>query len=248
MEVFLSKKQRKRRSRNIRIKLYLWLGLVLLISVLAVYAVFKLPFLQIKKFETTGLINLEDVQTAILKGRLARFLGAENFLSWPKEVGNLVVDKDYFKGVLKLTANAPDRFVIWCSANSVECYWVDRDGTAVEVAPDTEGSAIFKIKDSRGAQLISGQPVLDKTLFENVVKIVDGISKLPIAIADFGFSELLQELTANGARGERIIFSLRFAPSEKAFSYLNDLIASGKLRASAYVDLTVENRIYLKPR
>lgn len=248
MEVFLSKTQRRRRSRKKRIKIYLWLGLILLILVLAVYAVFQLPFLQIKKFETTNLINLEDIQAAILKGRLAQFLGAENFLSWPARIGNLAVEKDYFGGVLKLTANVPDGFVIWCSLNSVECYWVGRDGSAVEVAPDTEGSAIFKIKDSREAPPTIGQRVLEKNLFDNVVKIVDGIAKLPIAIADFSFSELLQELTANGARGERMIFSLRFAPSEKAFSYLNDLISSGKLRASAYVDLTVENRIYLKPR
>lgn len=226
----------------------MWSGLILLAILLAVYAVIKLPFLQIKKFETAASINLEDVQAVILKNQLARFLGAENFLSWPNKIGNLGIEKDYFSGVLKLTANAPDRFVIWCSANSVECYWVGRDGTVVDVAPDTEGSAIFKIKDSREALLTIGQAVLDKKMFDNLVKIVDGISKLPIAIADFGFNELLQELTANGARGERTIFSLRFAPSEKAFSYLNDLISSGKLRASAYVDLTVENRIYLKPR
>ncbi len=255
-ELLVSKAQHQRRYRNLRIKIYLWAGLVLLAAILTVYSIFKLPFLQIQKIEISGRIDLEALQAEVFKNKLAQFLGIDNFLSWPKEIGGVLIEKDYFTGTLKGITDSPERFIIWCpSAGSgqapsgaSECYWVNRSGIAVETAPDTEGSAIPKVKDSRETALLEGKHVLSKNLFSNLAKIIDGFAKLPVSIADFNFDDRLQELTANGARGERIIFSLRFAPSERAFSYLKDLISSGKLRASEYVDLTVENRIYLKSR
>lgn len=266
MDVFLSKNQRQRHYRNLRIKIYLWTGLILLVAIFGIYGAFKLPFLQIKEFSigspstgqasvssggVSGRIDLEAIKAEVLKNKIAQFLGVDNFLSWPEELGGILVKKDYFNGVLELSAAVSlERFIIWCSSLSTgdsACYWVNRGGVVVETAPETEGSAIFKVNDSREAALIGGKEVLDKKLFGNLVKIINGLAGLPIGIVNLSFNERLQELAANGTKGEKIIFSLRFAPAEKAFTYLKELASSGKLRSSEYVDLTVENRIYLKP-
>lgn len=243
MQVFLSKSEKRRYYRNWRIKFYLGFGALALLGILVLYGALNLPFLEIKQFEVSGNVRFDDLRAEILKNEFAQLIGFRNFLSWPVKMDGVEVDKDYFGGILKLTSEKPERFAIWCSA---ECYWVNRRGVILGQAPDTEGSSISKINDKNGMVLIVGKSVLNENLFLNIVDIVDGIDNLPIRMENFSFNSRLQELTANGVRGERLIFSARFAPSSKAFAYLNDLILSGKLRNAGYVDLTVENRVYLK--
>lgn len=243
MKVFLSKPERGRYYRGLRIKFYFLTGLALLLAIFVLYGILNLPFLEIKQFEVSGNVRFDDLRAEILKNEFAQLIGFRNFLSWPMKMDGVEVDKDYFSGILKLTAEKPERFAIWCSA---ECYWVNRQGIVLGLAPDTEGSSIFKINEKEKQALLIGKQVLLGSLFSNVVGIIEGINSLPFLTAGLEFNPRLQELTATGVRGEKLIFSVRFTPAAKAFSYLNDLILSGKLRNAEYVDLTVENRIYLK--
>lgn len=246
MRVFLSKAERRRYYRNFRIKAYLFAGILLLIGVAVLYAIFNLPFLKIKHFDVNEGVDLESAQIEVLKSEVARLLGVENFLSWPSKLGkNVEVDKDFFTGTLELVGNFPEKFAIWCSQG---CHWLDRKGMVLGPAPDTEGSSIPKIEDLGETALVIEQPVLAEELFANIVKILDGLGNLPLRIKGFKFNERLQELIANGTRGERLIFSARFTPPAKSFNYLRDLALAGDLRNAEYVDLTVENRIYLKSR
>lgn len=235
MRVFLSKSERKRYYRRIRIKIYLFLGLAIF-TIAAIFSfLINWNFFRIDKFEIIGAAKLEEARAEVLKNGLARFLGFSNFLVWPSVIGEVRVEKDYSNNTLRLIAEAPEKFAIWCA---LDCYWINRGGKTIELAPDTEGSSIPKI---------SG-PLPKEELFKNIVAIIDGLAKLPIRIIGYNFDERLQELTALGTRGEKMIFGTRFAPSIKSFNYLNELVSSGQLRTAEYVDLTVENRIYLKPR
>ena len=243
--LFLSKTQKRRYYRKLRLKVYFSLGLFVLLAVGFFYLILDFPPLQIKKFDISGPADFDALRGEILKGSLARFLGFQNFLSWPSEISGLKIEKDILSGTLRITAGSTDRFVIWCGR---ECYWIDRSGKLVEKAPDTEGSAIPKITDVSGKIMNIGGVVMPSDIFSNLLKIMDGLSQLSLGISDYRFNERLQELHAFTPRGEKLIFSLRFAPSAKLFSYLKDLVDSGKLHTAEYIDFTVENRIYSKPR
>ncbi len=244
--LFLSKAQKRRYYRRLRLKLYFGTGLAVLLGVLALYGFLNFPPLQIKKFDISGSADINNLRGEILKGSLARFFGFSNFLSWPSEISGLKVEKDIFTGTLKISAGyATDRFAIWCGK---DCYWIDRSGKLVEKAPDTDGSAIPKITDLSGKALQIGGLVLQDETLANFLKIMDGLSQLSLGVSDYRFDERLQELQVITVQNEELIFSLRFSPSAKLFSYLKELIDSGKLHTAEYIDFTVENRIYLKSK
>lgn len=244
MRVFLSKKEKYRYRRNLRLKIYSLAGLSLLLVILSVYALFNLPFFKIKSIEASDGVNIEDTKAEVLKNKFSGILGLDNFLSWPGKIGkDIEVEKDLFSGTLKLIGNFPDKFAIWCSE---ECYWASRRGLILSLAPDTEGTSIPKIKDLGIAYLTVNKPILAEDLFTNIANIIEGLEILPLRIRGFEFNDRLQELIAYGTKEEKIIFSVRFTPPEKSFNYLKDLTLSGALRNSEYVDLTVENRIYLR--
>lgn len=241
--MLLSKAEKRRHYRRLRVKVYLLAGAAGLLLVLLFYGALNLPALKIKKIETVGIAKLEDVRPAVLRSIAARLLGLDNFLAWPGKVGAVEVEKDYSTGVLRLKLPSPERFAIWCSKN---CFWVGADGVVIEEAPDTEGSSINKIRDDRDFTPVVGKSVVPSDLAVNIVKIIQGLSGLPIRIKDYSFDDRLQELRANGVKGETIIFSARLEPTATLLVSLRDLIESGRVRTAEYIDLTVENRIYIK--
>lgn len=243
--IFLSKAQKRRYYRRLRLKLYCGTSLLVLLGVVMLYGLLNFSPLRVKKFEVSGSADMEALRGEVLKSGLAKFLGFSNFLSWPSEVSGLKVEKDLLSGTLRVITQSADRYVIWCGK---DCFWIDRSGRLSEKAPDTEGSAIPKITDISGKALKIGGIVLQDAALVNFLKIMDGLSQLSLGVNDYRFDDRLQELRAQTIRGEKLIFSLRFAPSAKLFSYLKDVIDSGKLHTAEYIDFTVENRIYLKPR
>ncbi|MDO8466722.1 MAG: hypothetical protein Q7S83_01120 [bacterium] len=245
MALPLSKIQKRKYYRRLRLKLYCYAGLLTFLGLGILYTLLNFDFFRIKKFDVSGSADFEEIRGELLNGDLARFLGFGNFLSWPSTVSGFKVEKDFLTGTLRIVARAADRFAIWCSN---DCYWISRGGQLIEKAPDTEGSAIPKIVDAAGKIVRIGDSVMAVDAFENVQRIMAGLNGLVLGVSEYRFDARLQELTAFGVRGEKLIFSVRFLPSLKIFSYLQDLMLSGKLRTSEYVDFTVENRIYLKSR
>ncbi len=246
--MLLSKADKRRHYQRVRLKLYCSAGFLVLLLIFGFYGLLNFPALKIKKIEIEGVTKLEDIRPTVLSGALARVLGASNFYSWPKKVGMIDIKKDYSTGTLTLVGIASERFAIWCAAVSsaqASCFWVNREGLALEEAPDTEGASIAKVNDNRDLMPVTGKPILLR-YFPSVTRIIAGLANLPISIASFSYNDRLQELTATGVRGERMIFSVRFILDEKALTSLGGLIQSGKLRNSEYADFTVENRIYLK--
>lgn len=138
-----------------------------------------------------------------------------------------------------------EKFAIWCA---LDCAWIDRRGIASEPAPLTEGSSITVIRNQDGGNLVTGALVIQERFIKPVVSIIDGIANLPIRVKEYSFNTKLQELTAIGVNGDKFVFSVRFEPTEKLFASLAEVIAKNNLKNFEYIDLTVENRIYLKQR
>ncbi len=245
MKLLLSKAEKKRYYRRLRIKIYCSAGLAILAAVLFFYTLLNWQVFKIKEIHAEGAVKLEDARPLVLQKPLARFLGLNNFFSWPGKIGDWQIEKDYSSGILKILGPKLERFAIWCSR---ECYWVTADGVAVEEAPDTEGTSIAKVMDARNSPILTGRGVTEQGIFNRIASVIAAMGDLPLRIKNYEFNDKRQELAAEGARGERMIFSVRFAPSGKLFDSLLALIKNGELRRSEYADFTVENRIYLKPR
>jgi len=232
--MFLSRKEKRTYYRRLRIKIYFLAGLAALFVILTLYGLLNLSFFKIKKIEIDGYADLEKLRSEILKSEIAQFLGHNNFLAWPSEIGDANIEKNYLSGLLKISNDNSEKFGIWCSN---ECYWFDNSGKLTGLAPDTEGSSIPKV--------LGVLP--EENQLQNIISIIENINALPLRVAYYSYEERLQELVAYGTKKEKIIFSARFVPSEKTFKYTKDLAMKGELRAAEYLDLTVENRAYLKP-
>lgn len=243
MKIFLSKAQKRRHQRQVRLKAYLISALFLLVTIGAVGAFLKLPIFHIAKFDVPATIDFEELRGGVLSGSVAKFLGFANFLSWPSKVGNFSVRKDYFASTLTVILPESDRFAIWCGK---ECYWVDRSGIILEKALETEGSVIPQINGSGEFIFRIGSEVIDGVVFGYLAKVIDGLRGIGFGYKNFNYNDRLQELIVSGVRGEKLIFSARFAPTDKIFGYIKNLSATGKISGAEYLDFTVENRIYFK--
>lgn len=244
MRALLSKAEKKRHQQRSRIRLYGAIGIVLLIFILFFTFITRASFFKIKSIEISGIVSLDLAKSEVSKNWESRLLGLDNLLSWPAETNGVSIKKDYSKGVLILQGPDAERFAIWCT--TVGCFWVNRSGLTIMTAPDTEGSTIAKINDARNFTPIIAKEILDASQFRVIANLISGLKDLPITISVYSYAEATQELTVTPTRGAKLIFSTRFAPSDKLFFSLNNLITSGQIRASSYADFTVENRIYLK--
>src|SRR3989344_4507370 len=241
MKSLLSKAEKRRQRERNRIKLYCAAGSVLMILILVMFGLLHMPFLKIDTIEISGIVTMEEVRPLVLANPEARFLGINNFFSWPSEVNGVKVKKDYAKNILTLIGPDAERFAIWCTASELvgNCFWVNRYGLAIGAAPDTEGSTIAKINDGRRFVPVAGKSVLDGQ-FESVAGLVEGLGDLPITIQSYVYDNDLQELVVTPAKGGKMIFSTRFVPSTKLFASLNNLIVNGQIRTAQYADFTVE--------
>ncbi len=243
MKALLSKSEKRRHRERARIKSYIFGGAAVLGLTLVAHFFLNANFFRIKSVEISGIVNFEEARAEVLSRVDGRLLGFSNFLAWPGHISGVDVDKNYADGILKLSGPNADQFAIWCA---LECYWVNHDGIAVAEAPDTEGGAIAKVSDSRKLRPIIGEPVLADGRFAAIAGLISGLGSLPVTISAYHYDADLQELTATPSRGAKLIFSVRFSPSDKLFASLLNLINSGQIRNSVYADFTVEHRVYLK--
>lgn len=228
-------------------------------GVLGIYGLINASFLKIKEIGINGLNKISEEQLInelrgkILEKRLPQFLGFNHFISWPSQIAlanplisKITIDKNYFENRLAVFVEERKNYAIWCYAKN--CYWFDETGILLEPAPVTEGTLVFIIRNPNERPVILGKSIAPEHLWKNTKKILDMLSVLPIKTGELDLDEQLQELTVKGTGGEKLIFSLRFAPSEKMFHYIQNSIATGEIKKAEYIDLTVENRIYLKER
>lgn len=243
MRIFNSPAQRRRHYRRFRIRIYFLASFVLLLGILSLFTILKLPTFQIKKFEISGPITFGEARGKIFSNFFTKILGHTNFFSWPEEIGKIKIEKDYLAGVLKITSPELERFAIWCGDS---CFWIDSVGVAIEPAPDTEGSAIFKIQSNQQESIAIGKSVISETVFAVISEILTGLKNTPVAIEEISLDAKLQELIILTAKKTKLFFSYRFIPSTQVFEYISEIAQSGKLAKLKYVDFTVEHRIYEK--
>ncbi len=255
-------KSRQKERRRVRIKLYLWIGVAALVIVLSAWAFLKAPFFNIKEIEVTGITKLsqedviDELQSVVLQTAWARALGIHHFVAWPTQmkspnplIAKIDIQKHYLSNLLEIKIQEQEYFSVWCrigSVNGMNCFWLNENGIAVAPAPDTEGALIYRIVEKNDNEFALGGEIINQREWPNIKNILAGLSDLPIKIKEFIYNSRPQELTAYGTAGEKLIFSARLNYGEKVLGYIRTAAEKGDLKRAEYLDLTVENRIYLK--
>ncbi len=252
-----------------RIKAYAVISAVLLMAVFSFYFVLNWQFLKIADFQVTGLGSedkndfLRKLQPIIFSTKIGGVLGMENYFSWPKEIpglalispeqpnldfAGLTITKDLFKHQIIIAAHKRQRLGIICDPGNAGCWWFDDlDGLLIENAPFSQGQLFFTINESTSDNLGLGRRILPAPLFANLKIVLVILKDLNIAIASMELNNALEELIVTANSGWKLIFSLRFDPSA-AIGAVKDLLAKTPTTNIEYIDLTVENKIYLKQR
>lgn len=258
MRAYLEQQQAHKQKRNFRLKLYLGFLILLAIFGLIFYILFYSPVFQIKQFNIAGKERLSDekilniLRPLVLKTRLENFLGFNNLLAWNNgqldvsktALTKAVIEKDWIRQAIDIQIKERLRFAVWCG-KAGQCYWIDKEGTAFEEAPFTEGSLILTVQEKEKEALIKGEPVAEERFAANIIEVIEGISALNIPIEKIEFDRELQEIRVQTYRGPDILFSIRFDPKFNLDS-LHALRQKIGFERIEYIDLRAENRIFYK--
>lgn len=235
-----------------------------MIGILSAWVFLKAPFFNIEKIQINGASKLseeevlQDLQAAILQTTWARVLGIRHFAAWPTQIhlpnpliAKIDIKKHYLSKELEVLVDEQEYFAVWCRSGSMHgtnCFWLNENGIVVAPAPDTEGALVYRIVQKNEEEAVLGEIIINYREWQNIKTILESLSDLPIKIKEFIYNSRLQELTAYGIGGEKLIFSTRLKYGEKVLSYIKSSAEKGDLKRAEYLDLTVENRIYLKSR
>lgn len=261
--------RKERTSRELFFFRLRWYSLVsgtLLVFLLIAAGYVHAPFLKIKTItvpevapETQAAI-IQELISSLIKIPRSAILGPDHYAAWPSSFPytsavamNVAVEKDFWNQSITVKLTPRERFAIWCEEtvqeNSPTCYWIDQTGVAFERSPLGEGQllrTIFATKKISGYEI--GSPVTDASLFANIKRILDGTTELALTMQSIRFNEELQELLITTEQGTAISMSVRFDPTKTALPALKRFMSKPGLSSLSSINLTVENRAYLKYR
>ena len=239
-----------------RLKVYIFFGSLGLLVIGGLYALIFSQIFQVK-VQISGLKRLtedrffHDFATAVFQNRFKGFLGLNNYFTWPSRVklkDPLVASVDIDKRLLekKILVKVEERqsYGIWCVSLS-ECYWFDKEGVLFEEAPVSEGHLILRIDSDVKKMPILGEPAVSAAFYANMDKIFKFFSKAGLPIDSYVLKNDLQEFRAQVKDSPEIRFSLRF-DVQNSLDALGLLIQKGDWKKAHYIDLTVENRVYIE--
>lgn len=259
MDVYLGQQQLKRKRRSSYFKVFFIILGITALGAGTIYTIIYSPIFQVDDYiiENNRRLPSETVlgflKPLVLKGAISRLLGEDNFLIWPKggldvsgtPLLSASIEKNWLDRSIKVSIQERELFAIWCVQKDA-CYWLDQNGLAFEEAPETEGSLILKVYDSRQEALL-GAKVLEDRFLGNLLMILSNLKKINLPVKKITFDRELQELRAETYDGPALLFSVRFNP-QLSIESLDSLLKTLDLKKLSYIDLRVENRIYYKNR
>ncbi|OGY64696.1 MAG: hypothetical protein A3I24_00420 [Candidatus Harrisonbacteria bacterium RIFCSPLOWO2_02_FULL_41_13b] len=265
MDLYQSQNGNKQNSLWPRLKLYLFFGAIGLLMIGGLYALIFSQIFQVK-VQISGLQRLtedrffHDFATAVFQNRLKGFLGFNNYFTWPSNIklkNPLVASVDIDKRLLekKILVKVEERqsYGIWCGGmphptsyiSHSSCYWFDKGGVLFEEAPVPEGHLILRIDSDLETIPMLGELAVSAEFYANIDKIFKFFSETGLPIDSYVLKNDLQEFRAQVKDSPEIRFSLRF-DVKNSLDALELLMQKGDWKKSNYVDLTVENRVYIQ--
>ncbi len=280
-EFYLDERQQKKRRRILKLKIYGALSVFFILTIGVGYLIVYSSVFRITRIEAEGTqINADEIINNLKvffaeQSKISKFLGSENILIWKREkiseflknyhqIGELIIEKDYFKRLIKISVKEKEKFGIWCpspladNASSNEanlfasqsvkgegCWWFDKEGIIFAKAPSMEGNLINKIDDFSVRPLKIGDKILEEKFLSNLLKILEILEKSDLKIKSLKLEDIaLQEIIADSPAMPKIYFSLRIDPIFVPAAL--ESIKKIGLEKMEYIDLRIENRAYYK--
>ncbi len=253
----------RRRAFLRRLRLYGYGSVAVLFATFLAYLFIASPLFKVGSLSVSAPTEIsEEGLLASLKAEVLAqplgWLGADNYLSWPDTVSytgsaisSVRIEKSFWSRGITITALPRTRAAVWCdgSIHIDACYWVDDGGLAFQHAPRAEGQLVQTIVDATPqTTVVIEQPVIDKQAFSIIQTILKETARLGVSTTNLNVHRELQEFWVDTEQGARIIFSLRFDPVPTALPALTEFLRKPGLGKLAYINLTVENRAYVKYR
>ncbi|MBI5306144.1 hypothetical protein HZB04_00950 [Candidatus Wolfebacteria bacterium] len=222
-----------------------------------------LNFFFLTRSKISQFLGIDNI--LIWNGDLNGFLKTHPVLSV------LEIKKDYWKKEIVVKFAKREKFGIWClkartnadytqtDADNMQkdadnnfrvssrCWWFDKDGIIFEKSPQAEGEMIYKVNDNSDRVLNLADKVLNKKLFDNLIKIFELIQKSGLNIKTVYIENLTleeAEIRPIGNFLPKIYFSLRFNP-DFALAAIESFKKTG-FEKIQYIDFRSENRVYYK--
>lgn len=254
-----------------RMRIYGYVAGALLLVILIGYVFVGSPIFKISTITINSPSNIDsEAIIKIVKEQVrnhAGLLGPDSYFSWDENatytapnVSLIAVEKKIFSKTITLKVSPRERFIVWCAGADtsdaspdasvgVSCFWADQSGLLFEPAPVTEGQLVLSVyDDAPAALLVLGQPVLEADQFEAVSKIFRSDILKEIGIRSIKLSRSLEQLEAMTNGGTKLLFSVRFDPTLTALPALIKFQTNPGLSKLEYINLTVENRAFVKYR
>ncbi len=258
MDPNFNKFQNKRKNRRNRIRIYLISAGIFLLGVGFFYIIHLSPVFRIRNFDVIGKDHLSDdevvkiLEPLVMTSRIKTFLGKNNILSWSISFPDTSktalleasINRNWIRQSVSISIKERERLAIWCGSAG-DCGWIDSSGMIFENAPQVEGSLILTIFDINSKSIRFGEKVSEDRFSGNIVKILNNLKNLGLAVEKITFDSALQEIRVRNYSGPDIFLSIRFDPDSNIGS-LKSLIEKSGLKNYRYIDLRVENRIYYK--
>ncbi len=255
-----SRLQRRRQFFK-RLRLYAYISGIFLLIISAAYLITRSSFFKLGeiKIVSTEPINesllLATLRTQVAARPIAAWLGADSYFAWPLDlryaapnIATISIEKSFWAKIITITVIPRDRYAVWCGQEG-SCAWVDTDGILFQPAPVAEGQLVQTIFDTGVHSLgMIGDPVLSSSSFGVVKKTIDGVKRMNIGVSRIAVDGELQELQLTTNTGALIRMSLRFDPSVTALPAIGRFAEKPGFSKIEYLNLTVENRAYVKYR
>jgi len=133
--------------------------------------------------------------------------------------------------------------IIWC-AN--ECFWLDKDGRAFDLALKTEGKLVPLVIELSDRKLNLKSEIIDKKQVGYLLEIVEFLRLAKINFSRLEVNDLLgEDVQANTSRGPIIYFSLRFSPMF-GLGVVKSFKDYGEWEKIEYIDFRAENKVFYK--
>lgn len=276
MHVYLSDSSKRKKGLKIRIRFYAVSVVIISLAIALAYFLKYSPVFQVTEFKISGTNKsvasaIQSLTPFLFKRRIAGFLGTDNYFFWPSgsmrayagwefnifpEFANIFIRKSFYNRGITIEAQERTPLGIWCVETSLEasseatpenCFWFDdTDGILIEASPSSAGQLVFTVYEQGGPILVKGRSVLGKKEFSNLKSVLEALRGLSLSISRIEFQRNSYDLEVGINNAGRLFFSLRFDPQISTLPALKELLNTKPLNRIDYLDLRVENKIYLK--
>ncbi len=255
----------KRKKRKLKFEIYFLLVIFLCGPILALKAIKETSIFQIKNIEISGIDNseksffLENLKKYAFRPSILALLGDNNIFSWKSDIrsleflqfNNVSIEKDVADMSIKIKAEKVGKFGIWCFAvNSINgnCFWISSsDGVVLEEAPQTSGGLYPGIFEDSSRSGFLGLKIVEDIKFSNLKKILQELNSFSVVAEKIEYKKTGDILSIHNKTGSKLIFNLNFDPSLN-LEALGKIIKKSSLKDIDYIDLSVEGKIYVKPK